>query len=525
MTLLKIIESIGLKTPIVALTAQGILLKYPNLSTYEQVIHFIRNAHALFDYIQVKPESTTLLFPHSQLSTLLLQLNAVEMGLNDAIESFYLDNQVDRAAFLAQESISAFAKTLKMPDEMLSIESVGLSAIPKQLIANIKIKMPNVVLASSIQPLRVIFLLDRSGSMENDGRLDMLKPAVLNSIEKLSPETLVSVYFYNDSVETLFESKRVCDINHCDRQRIMDIEACQSTDISCAIRKLLSTMRAENLLVNNAAFENLTIVWLTDGVDDEISRCAQLVELFQAGGCLEMPRLIAVGMGDYNETLLNGVAEEIRFKSNLMLHIDSPSKTDALFQVVANNLGVMRRRVILVVDTEGKMTYQDLGIMQASQTKQLVMEIPMPTDGVQQMTYRLLINNEIYRLDLPLTLHFNRQNKDLLITYFNQLHDKMVLATRNNPAAAEAMRECALKSIPSTVHDPRLIALRNKFLPLIPATPLLEEDLQRQLDSSTWQDPHTQVEAMLNYGLFTPHTSLSEQDLYSMALQSQYSTY
>ena len=525
MTLLETINSIGLETPIIKLDDRGVSLHYADKSMYDRVMLVLSGVRSLSDFVQIMPDSNTLLIQHFQLSAFLLQLSAIEMGLNDAIESFYLDNQVDRAAFLAQESISASARAQAMPDDMLSIESVALSPMPKQLLAKIKIKMPDISAGTSTQPSRVVFLLDRSESMNDDGRMEMLKPAVLHSIDQLSPDTLVSVYFYNDTVETLFESKRVCDISALDRHRILSVEACYSTDISCAIEKLLSTMKAEQLIHNNDAFENLTLVWLTDGQDNEIHESADLVKLFQAGGCLDMPRLIAVGIGDYNEALLNGVAEEVRFKSNLMLHIDSPDKTHELFQVVANNIGMMRRRIILVVDTEGKMTYQDLGIIQASQTKQLVMEMPIPRDGVQQMTYRLLINDQIYRLDLPQPLHFNRQDKVLLIAYFTQLHDKIVLAMRNNPVAAEAMRECVLRSIPSTVHDPRLIALRNKFMPPMPVTSLLEEDLQRRLASTAWQDPDTQVEAMFNYRLFSPATSVIEQDLYSQALQSQYSKF
>lgn len=475
MSLLKIILSLDrLAQPNVSLDTQGIKLAYTDASHFERVhpslLVFCNKLGIITDF-------QTMIIPHRHMFGFLMEAGATEMGLRDAIELFYLEKRVDRAKFLAQESLNFIpTAATAMSCELLTLVRVALGPKPNQLLAEMAIQMPKATIDELARPSRVAFLLDCSGSMNEGNRLGLLKPAVISAIDQLPPDTLVSVYFYSNTVNVVFKNKPVMAITAADRQAISIVSATGGTTISVAIDALTADMKEEGLLEDAQAFENLTVVWLTDGDDDVVKSSKDLVRTFQYYGCMVMPQLIAVGIGEYNEILLNGVAKEFRFKSNLMLHIDSPADIAKLFHGVANCIGVMRKKIIIVMEAGGHMTYQDLGVMQAGQVKQLVMEIAMPADGVNQIRSRVLVDEDVNGRDIDLPAEFNLQNIDLLVTYFTQVLDDINIAMHSNPAAAVSMRACALASIPSTVRDAQLLALRKSFMSPQEEFSLLEDN-------------------------------------------------
>lgn len=493
MLLTEIISSLELLfQPTVSLNKQGLQLSYPDHNGFQLMLAFIPLSCDLSNFITDK-QANTLIIPHREVFRFLLDVNANEMGLKDAIESFYLAEEAERAKLLAHESLHRLVTDKPMSNELLTFERVALGPRPNQLIADMTIKMPPAILADDVVPSRVVFLLDRSGSMIGD-RMNMLKPAVIGAINKLPPTTLVSVYFYNSTLMTICENTAVAAITEEHRENILNTTADDLTCISVAIKALAENIKKEGLLTDPRAFENLTVVWLTDGEDDRVKKSDDLVKLFHSNGCDAMPQLITVGVGSYNQKLLNGIAEDIRFKSNLMLHIDAPENTGKLFDMVARCVGVMRKKVIVVMEAAGRMTFEDLGVLQAGQVKKLLMEIPMPAYDANQVTCRLLFDEQVNVRETSLPEGFNYQNTDLLVAYFTQLQNKITLAMHTNPTAAEAMRECALISIPSTVHDRRLQALRKLFMP------------EKSSGLTSGQ------------GFFSPMTQAS----YSQSLQNQY---
>ncbi len=463
MLLTQELSNVGsLNNPFISLTQEGLILSYQDPILYTKTIDTLSELNLLNEFLK---NETSLIIPHMKLYSVLMRLGVNRLGLDDSINSFYLNNNLDKAQCLAYESRHSVI-THALPEEFMSIKQLGLGPRPNQLLAKIALQLPRVEVTETLSSAsRVTFILDRSGSMGFDGRMNMLKPAVINTLERIkqaNPDTIISIYFYDDRVDTILENQAASSITSVDYERISNISSRGGTRISTAIKPIVDNMRAQGLLDNAEQFKNLTMVWLTDGEDDSISTSDQLANLFMTYGCEAMPQLIAVGIGQYNQQLLNGVAEDVRFKANLMFHIANPSQTNELFHVISQNIGRTRRQVILAIDVNEETIYKDLGVMQAGQCKMLIIELPK---SKEKITCRLILDSEIYQRVITLSSCIYATGNNLLIDYFVQLKTNIILATANNPQAAEDMKSLAYKSIPPLVRDKQLIELRQFFAP------------------------------------------------------------
>lgn len=513
-----------LKDSIPQLMPEGILFSFTNANAPTQLAVFLNSKN-----IAATSQASALLVSHTNILPMLTSLGANELALKDDIELFYLNQKVDRAQLLAKESLELNGNTLPViPADLLQISCTAMGPKPKQLIAEINIKMPPKEVSQA--PAHVVFFLDRSGSMRHEGRLEMLKPAVINTIQNLSRDTLISVYFYNDDMnfyntdhsihtglETIFEAKAAELVSQEDIQRINAITAERGTNVKLAMKAMVDSMKAKGTFNDPTAYANLTVVWLTDGDDRQIKNKDTLIDYFSELGCQSMPQLIAVGMGEYKRELLNNVAEDHRFKSNLMLHISSSLQTAQLFNVVTDCIGTDRKRVILAFSANGNITFQDIGIMQADQYKKLFIELPLPASNEPVLNCRIFIDEQILQNTITLAGNYKQQNYDLLIKYFETIKDKIIIALNNNPEAAELMRLSVIHSIPPMTKHPVLRQLRHEFL----ISPLLKHHQERKISSIT---PNA-----YDSSFFSPASTDSSQDLeaerqksYSASLQRGY---
>lgn len=503
----------SLKQPHVSLSDAGIQLSYENAAICNDV-YLTLNAQCMqFGVIQ---NGCTLTIAHRLADAFIAALGANQTGLKDLIDLFYIENSVDRARLLAYESRDLSIPKQHLPDELLSIEHMALGPRPNQLLAKLKINIPSIPIDSgsnhtnSTTASRVTFILDNSGSM-NGARIEMLKSAINNTLPQLPESTLISIYFYNNTVQTIMENKRCNDIGPADYIAISSIRAGGRTNIASAIEPIIENLRAQNVFNNPSDFENLTMVWLTDGDDDRVGSANDLAQLFLQYNCPILPRLIAVGVGDYNTAVLNGVAQDIRFKSNLMLHIENPDQTNKLFQVISHNVGIVRRRVILAIDVDNQTIHEDLATMQTGQSKTILMEIPCSTsDTNQHISCRILLDDDIYQRSIDISAASNSQNPDLLVAYYEQVKTKVSLAMFNAPDAAKAMRALAVVSIPAHVSDNRLRELRRWFLSESSLKTLCNENFKTS-------------SLLKHQGLFSPPPEFSQQAEFSNSLQMSYS--
>lgn len=521
MSLSTIIANIEqLTQPNVSITNAGITLTYSSDTTCDIVFSTLHTQYAAFD---VAKNGASLIIAHRTICLFLAALGANPTGLNDLIDLFYLENRLDRAKFLANESRDPSIQKQHLPNELLSIEQMALGPRPNQLIAKLNITIPTPVthsmaLRSHQQATsRVTFMLDNSGSMGSQGyrdtgsRIEMLKNALINTLPQLPPNTLISIYFYNSTVQAIMENKRREDLSQEDYDAISRVQAGGGTRVSAVIPPLINNLINENVFNTPADFENLTVIWLTDGEDDNVYSANDLAQLFIQHNCPTIPRLIAVGVGQYNPTVLNGVAQDVRFKSNLMLHIADPGETHKLFQLISHNVGIVRKRIILAIDTDNETLYEDLGTMQEGQCKSLLLEIPCRIDSPNpQISCRLLLDNDLYQRPINISTTSIERNMDLLVAYFEQIKVKITSAMFTAPTAAQAMKQLALRSIPAHVSDKRLQKLREWFL-------------SKSTLKTFCNDEFNNPSYLINHGVFAPQNETFSQAAFSDSLQIAYS--
>ena len=158
---------------------------------------------------------------------------------------------------------------------------------------------PQTQAAATVAPINFCMVLDRSGSMDGP-KMENLKQAVVEVIETLRPDDMVTVTVFDETAEVIVPAQPAADKaalnNQVEAMRVQGGTA-MSTGLEAGaaeIRRQLTPDRSSYLLL------------LTDGQTwgDE-DRCREIArELGQAG-----VRITALGLGDeWNERLLDDLA-------------------------------------------------------------------------------------------------------------------------------------------------------------------------------------------------------------------------
>lgn len=174
--------------------------------------------------------------------------------------------------------------------------------------------------ASEAVPLNFCMVLDRSGSMQGP-KLAALKDATKRVIDTLTPQDVVAIVLFDDTVQVLAAAAPAADKGAL-KALIDSIEEAGGTAMSGGIR----AGQAE--LLRHAAPDRVgAMLLLTDGQtwgDEE--QCRSLAkELGQAG-----VRITALGLGaEWNEKLLDDLAEATGGASD---YIADPAQIGASFQ-------------------------------------------------------------------------------------------------------------------------------------------------------------------------------------------------
>lgn len=173
---------------------------------------------------------------------------------------------------------------------------------------------------SSPVPLNFCLVLDHSGSMQG-AKLTNLKAATKNVLESFTPQDIVSVVIFDDTVQVILPATPVTDKAALLAQ-IDQIQELGGTAISLGlqagqaeVRKNLGPERISHLLL------------LTDGQtwgDEDL--CRQLAQSLGQEGV----RITALGLGDeWNEKLLDDLAE---MSGGVSDYIATPAKISSFFQ-------------------------------------------------------------------------------------------------------------------------------------------------------------------------------------------------
>lgn len=194
-------------------------------------------------------------------------------------------------------------------------------------------------LPTSRLPLNLCLVLDRSTSMQGM-RLQQVKEATRQIIDKLQPEDALSIVVFSDRAETLLPSQQ-------------NVDKAMAKSIASTIQPSGGTEMLQGLLAGLKEVErNRTetsvnhLILLTDGqtYGDE-QGCLEQAE---AAGKRQIG-VSTMGIGsDWNEDLLDQMAS---LSGGISTYIDSPRKVVDIFKETIRNLGlVVARELVLATN-------------------------------------------------------------------------------------------------------------------------------------------------------------------------------
>jgi Ca-activated chloride channel family protein len=154
-------------------------------------------------------------------------------------------------------------------------------------------------------PMNIAIVLDHSGSMNSQNKLENAKQGAIEIVDRLTSEDIVSLVIYDDRAQVLLPAQRASD-----KRRITDIIRSVQTGGSTALYAGVS-LGAEELRKNIGQGHLSRIVLLSDGLANVGPQSTE--ELAGLGSELSRDDIAVstVGVGlDYNEDLMTALAAQ-----------------------------------------------------------------------------------------------------------------------------------------------------------------------------------------------------------------------
>jgi Ca-activated chloride channel family protein len=215
-----------------------------------------------------------------------------------------------------------------------SVSDVGLSLLTYQsvdkdgfflLIASPRFSVPK----ERILPRQVVFVLDRTGSMQANKKMEQARNALQFCLDKLHPHDRFNVITFNESPDILFQTLVPANAENIRKAHafVQQVEASGGTNINEALLSALSLLKKEE-------GSQKTIIFLTDGLPTvgetntenilnnvrRLNDPGRLVSAKQEGATNAAgvgARLFCFGVGyDVNVPFLDRLAEETRAEAD-----------------------------------------------------------------------------------------------------------------------------------------------------------------------------------------------------------------
>lgn len=174
------------------------------------------------------------------------------------------------------------------------------------------------------RPMNISVVLDRSGSMADERKIDYAKQAVISLIDQLSSEDLLSIVIYDDQIETLLPTQRVKDKRYIKRL-VREVFPRGSTNLGGGM------INGFEQVESNLDREYINrVILLSDGLANQgITDPSQLNRIANRYRSKSIS-LTTMGVGlDYNENLMLGLAES---GGGNYYFIESPRQLASIFE-------------------------------------------------------------------------------------------------------------------------------------------------------------------------------------------------
>jgi Ca-activated chloride channel family protein len=250
------------------------------------------------------------------------------------------------------------------------------------------------------RPMNICVVLDRSGSMADDKKIDYAKKALQSLIDRLSSDDYLSIAIYDDEIETLLPMQKVTNKRRI-KALVDEVYPRNSTNLGGGMqegfRQIDRNLKREYINRVILMSDGLANVGVTD--PHELNRIARRYRNKSIS-------LTTMGVGlDYNENLMLGLAEA---GGGNYYFIESPKQLASIFEkelhglsaVVAQNArielslgsGVRINDVIgCEWNTENNTWIIPLGDLYANEQRDLTIELQLPEGaGVKEIASAVL---------------------------------------------------------------------------------------------------------------------------------------
>jgi Ca-activated chloride channel family protein len=228
-----------------------------------------------------------------------------------AIAQRYIEdgNRPDPASVRVEEWVNAFDQGYRAPgDDAFAISVDGGPTPftgPDEVLVRIGLQAREVR-ERQRQDASLTFVIDTSGSMEREGRLELVKDALRVLVDELGPNDRVAVVTFGSDARLVLQSTQADD-RRAILRAIDRLQPDGSTNLEAGLR--LGYEQARRSLTENGidrvvvASDGVANVGLTDadgilrGIRDDAANGIELVS-------------VGVGMGNYNDALLEQLADQ-----------------------------------------------------------------------------------------------------------------------------------------------------------------------------------------------------------------------
>lgn len=248
--------------------------------------------------------------------------------------------------------------------------------------------------SSDRKRMNLVLVIDRSGSMSSENKLEQVKTSAVEILNNLNPSDRLAIVTYDDSINTILPSTTVEDKNYI-RELIYGLRPGGSTNLSGGM--MAGFAEAQRNFKDDSVNR---IVLLSDGLANvgivdptEIANQAKRIRENKIS-------VSAMGVGiDYNENLMASIAD---YSGGNYYYINQETSMASVFQkelnLMQNLIGTNAKatfdlnRGVEVIDIAGykweqsgrKLTIQVPDVY-SGETKRIMVQLKVPTDSAKNV--------------------------------------------------------------------------------------------------------------------------------------------
>lgn len=178
-------------------------------------------------------------------------------------------------------------------------------------------------------PLNVSLVLDRSGSMADQGKMDYLKRAATLAVDRLDPSDTLSVIEYDDQISVLWPAQPATNMAQL-KSLIDNLEPRGSTNLAGGMMRGVEEASRPLPGKHNRESAITRVILMSDGLANTGVTSPREIARLVGDARQKGIRISAMGLGrDYDEDLMQAIAEN---GGGRYYYIEHPSQMARIFQ-------------------------------------------------------------------------------------------------------------------------------------------------------------------------------------------------